>query len=102
MRVVGLVASLVGGYLVVSTGQGRAFFQLAPLPWEIVTILLVIAAAWTGSVIGIHRTRIVQRGIDILIAGWQRMAARRLRVDGDPGPRLAVLRNGREELVVVE
>jgi hypothetical protein len=80
VRVAALVGALVGAYLVVlSTGAGRAFFQLAPLPWEIVATLLVIAVAWTGAVIGIHRTRIVQRGIDVLIAAWQGLAARRSR-----------------------
>ena len=63
---------MVGLYLVVlSTTPGRSFFQLAPLPWEIVATLLVIAATWTAAVIAIHHTRIVQRGIDVLIAGWR-------------------------------
>ena len=61
-----------GLYLVVlSTTPGRSFFQLAPLPWEIVATLLVIAATWTAAVIAIHHTRIVQRGIDVLIGGWR-------------------------------
>lgn len=64
-----LVASLCGAYLaVLATELGRSFFQLAPLPWEIVATLLVIATAWTGAAIGIHRTRIVQRAIDMVIA----------------------------------
>jgi cation-transporting ATPase E len=72
LRTTVLVAALVIAYLVVlSTGPGRSFFQLAPLPWEIVASLIAIAAAWTGAVIGIHRTRIVQRGIDVLIDGWR-------------------------------
>jgi cation-transporting P-type ATPase E len=71
LRVTALVGSMVGIYLVVlSTTPGRSFFQLAPLPWEIVATLLVIAATWTAAVIAIHHTRIVQRGIDVLIAGW--------------------------------
>jgi peptidoglycan/LPS O-acetylase OafA/YrhL len=67
-RVAALVGSLVGAYLVVlSTDAGRSFFQLVQLPWQIVGTLLLIAAAWTTAVIAIHRTRIVQRGIDVLI-----------------------------------
>jgi cation-transporting ATPase E len=67
-----LIGALMLAYLVVlSTGPGRSFFQLAPLPWEIVASLIAIAAAWTGAVIGIHRTRIVQRGIDVLIEAWR-------------------------------
>jgi hypothetical protein len=57
--------------MALSTTPGRSFFQLAPLPWEIVTTLMVIAATWTAAVIAIHHTRIVQRGIDVLIAGWR-------------------------------
>jgi hypothetical protein len=69
-----MARSLVAAYLaVLATDQGRAFFQLAPLPWEIVATQLVIAAAWTGAVIGIHRSRIVRRGIDVLIASWVRV-----------------------------
>ncbi|MFL5751073.1 MAG: HAD-IC family P-type ATPase [Chloroflexota bacterium] len=72
VRVAGLVASMVGLYLVaLSTTPGRSFFQLAPLPWEIVVTLLVIAGTWTAAVIAIHQTRIVQRGIDLLIVGWR-------------------------------
>ncbi len=71
-RVAALIGSMVGLYLVVlSTAPGRSFFQLEPLPWEIVGTLLVIAATWTAAVIAIHHTRIVQRGIDVLIAGWR-------------------------------
>jgi cation-transporting ATPase E len=77
VRVTTLVASLVGTYVVVlSTPLGRSFFQLAPLPWEIVGTLLAIAAVWTAAVIAIHHTRIVQRGIDALTAGSMRLAAR--------------------------
>ena len=47
-----------------SSPQGRAFFQLEPLPAEIVVTLGVIAGAWTLAVVLIHHTRIVQRGID--------------------------------------
>jgi cation-transporting ATPase E len=70
-----LVGSLVGAYLVVlATEPGRAVFQLTPLPWEVVASLLAIAAAWTAAVIGIHRTGIVQHGIDRLIGAWRRLA----------------------------
>ena len=72
MRTVVLVGALTIAYLVIlSTGPGRAFFQLSPLPVEIVATLGVIAGAWTWAVLHIHRTRVVQRGIDQLIAGWR-------------------------------
>ena len=72
MRTVVLVGALTIAYVVIlSTGQGRAFFQLSPLPVEIVATLGVIAGAWTWAVLHIHRTRVVQRGIDQLIAGWR-------------------------------
>jgi cation-transporting ATPase E len=78
MRTVVLVGALAIAYLVIlSTDPGRAFFQLSPLPIEIVATLGVIAGAWTWAVLHIHRTRIVQRGIDQLIAGWR--IVRRLR-----------------------
>jgi hypothetical protein len=57
---------------VLSTGAARSFFQLTTLPWEIVATLVVLAVAWTGAVIGIHRTRIVQRAIDAAIEAWRR------------------------------
>jgi cation-transporting ATPase E len=67
-----LVGGLTIAYLVVlSTGPGRSFFQLSPLPVEIVSTLVVIAGAWTWAVLHIHRTRVVQRAIDRLIAGWR-------------------------------
>jgi hypothetical protein len=65
-----LAASATGPTLAALSTPGRSFFQLAALPWEIVATLLVIAATWTAAVIAIHHTRIVQRGIDVLIAGW--------------------------------
>jgi hypothetical protein len=72
MRTTLLVAALSIAYLVIlSTGPGRAFFQLEPLPVEIVITLGVIAGAWTWALLHIHRTRIVQRGIDLLIAAWR-------------------------------
>jgi cation-transporting P-type ATPase E len=72
MRTVLLVGAMTIAYLVVlSTEVGRSFFQLAPLPVEIVVTLLVTAGAWTWAVLHIHRTRIVQRGIDVLIAAWR-------------------------------
>jgi cation-transporting P-type ATPase E len=71
VRTVLLVAALTVTHLVaLGTQPGRTFFQLEPLPWEIVAILAVVTAAWTGAAIGIHRTRIVQRWIDSLIAVW--------------------------------
>jgi len=72
MRTVLLVGTMAIGYLVIlATEPGRAFFQLEPLPAEIVATLGLIAGAWTWAVIHIHRTRIVQGGIDRLIAGWR-------------------------------
>jgi len=73
-----LVGALMAGYLVVlSTGPGRSLFQLAPLPSEIVASLIAMAIAWTAAVVLIHRTRIVQLGIDRAIAVWQRLTAGR-------------------------
>jgi cation-transporting P-type ATPase E len=75
MRTALLVGALAAGYLLVlSTTTGRAFFQLEPLPVEIVAILGVLAGAWTWAVVHIHRTRVVQRGIDWLIAVTPSMA----------------------------
>jgi cation-transporting ATPase E len=75
MRTVLLVGAMVSAYLVVlSTGAGRSFFQLSPLPVEIVASLAAVAGAWTGAVLLIHRTRIVQRWIDL---GIRLVAARR-------------------------
>ena len=72
MRTAILVGALTITYLVIlSTGPGRSFFQLSPLTVEIVLTLLVIAAAWTWALLHIHRTRVVQRAIDRLIAGWR-------------------------------
>jgi hypothetical protein len=72
MRTALLVGVLAAGYLLVlSTAAGRAFFQLEPLPVEIVAILGVLAGTWTWAVVHIHRTRVVQGGIDILIAAWR-------------------------------
>jgi cation-transporting ATPase E len=72
MRTVVLVGALTLAYLaVLATGPGRAFFQLSPLPFEIVATLGAIAGFWTWAVLHIHRTRIVQRGIDLVIAGWK-------------------------------
>jgi len=61
----------VGCVVVLSAEVGRGFFQLAPLPAEIVLTLAVIAGAWTSAVLHIHRTRIAQRAIDLLIAAWR-------------------------------
>jgi hypothetical protein len=72
VRTILLIGGLAVGYVVVlSTEAGRGFFQLAPLPAEIVLSLAVLAGVWTWAVLHIHRTRIVQRGIDLLIAAWQ-------------------------------
>jgi hypothetical protein len=74
MRTVLLVVGMTIAYVVVlSTEPGRSFFQLSPLPFDIVVTLVVTAAVWTWAVLHIHRTRVVQRGIDVLIAGWRRM-----------------------------
>ena len=67
-----LIGAMVVIFLVgISTAAGRDFFQLTPLPLEVLATLIAIAAAWTGAVIVIHRTRIVQRWIDGLIASWR-------------------------------
>jgi hypothetical protein len=72
MRTLLLVASMTIAYLIIlSTDPGRSFFDLAPLPAEIVISLGVIAGAWTWALFHVHRPRIVQRGIDSLIAGWR-------------------------------
>jgi cation-transporting P-type ATPase E len=72
VRTVLLVGGLAVAYVVVLSSQvGRSFFQLAPLPAEIVLTLAVIAGAWTWAVLHIHRTRVVQRAIDVLIAAWR-------------------------------
>ena len=72
LRTATLVGALVAAYLVIlSTGPGRAFFQLSPLPAEIVLTLGAIAAAWTLVVVRVHRTRIVQRAIDTGMAGYR-------------------------------
>jgi hypothetical protein len=77
MRTTILVGSMTLAYLVVlSTDQGRSFFQLAPLPLEIVATLLVIAAVWTAAVLQVQRTRVVQRFIDWLIAAWRAIRPR--------------------------
>jgi cation-transporting ATPase E len=77
VRTAVLVGTLVAAYLaVLATEPGRAFFQLAPLPWEIVASLVAIAIAWTAAVIGIHKTRVVQRGIDVVIARVQSLRVR--------------------------
>jgi hypothetical protein len=69
MRTALLVGALAAGYLLVlSTATGRAFFQLEPLPVDIVAILGVLVGVWTWAVVHIHRTRVVQHGIDWLIA----------------------------------
>jgi cation-transporting ATPase E len=71
-----LVGGLSLAYLVVlSTEAGRGFFQLAALPAEIVVILAAIAGTWTWAVLHIHRTRIVQRAIDLLIRAWRHALA---------------------------
>ena len=81
MRTVVLVAALTTVYLVILvTGPGRSFFQLSSLPVEIVSTLGLVAAAWTWAVLHIHRTRIVQRAIDLLILVWR--ALRRLPTSG--------------------
>jgi cation-transporting P-type ATPase E len=78
MRTSLLVGGLAVAYLVVlATEPGRAFFQLAPLSAEIVATLLAISAMWTWAVLLIHRTKIVQRWIDLLLAGWRRVTRAR-------------------------
>jgi cation-transporting ATPase E len=73
-----LVGALAIAYLaVLATDGGRSFFQLHTLPVEIVVTLGVTAIAWTGAVLMIHRTRIVQRAIDVLIAACLRIPVAR-------------------------
>ena len=70
------MGGLALAYLVVLSAEaGRWFFQLAALPAEIVVTLAVIAGVWTWAVLHIHRTRIVQRAIDVLIVAWQHARA---------------------------
>jgi cation-transporting P-type ATPase E len=77
VRTVVLIGSMCVAYFVVlATPQGRGFFQLEALPIELVVTLSLIAAAWTAAVVLIHRTRIVQRAIDALIALWSAAARR--------------------------
>jgi hypothetical protein len=45
---------------------GRAFFELEPLPAELVAALGLVAIAWTALVLLVRRTGVVQRGLD----GW--------------------------------
>jgi cation-transporting ATPase E len=78
MRTLLLVAALAIAFLaVLATDPGRRFFQLEPLPAEIVATLGVLAALWTWAVIHIHRTRVVQVTIDALIAWAPTRAIRR-------------------------
>jgi cation-transporting ATPase E len=75
-RTVILVGALVIAYLAaLFTDLGRGFFQLEVLPLEIVLSLALIAAAWTWAVMRIHRTRIVGRLEDRLIAAFARRPA---------------------------
>jgi len=91
VRTVLLVGVLALVYVVVlSTEVGRSFFQLAPLPAEIVLSLAVLAGLWTWAVLHIHRTRVVQRGIDFLIAAWRRARSIGPRIN----PRAEVSREG--------
>jgi cation-transporting ATPase E len=72
VRTLLLVSTMTVAYLVIlSAAPGRSFFDLAPLPAEIVVVLGVLAAVWTWAVFHVHRTRVVQRGIDLLIAAWR-------------------------------
>ena len=71
MRTVLLVGSMALVYLVaLSTEVGRSFFQLSPLPAGIVASLGAIALIWTWALFHVHRTRVVQRAIDALIAAF--------------------------------
>jgi cation-transporting ATPase E len=80
LRTAALVAAMAALYLLVlATGPGRAFYELEPLPWQIVAVLVFVATAWTVAVLLVHHTLIVQRGIDRLLTGWATA-----RVDGWP------------------
>jgi cation-transporting P-type ATPase E len=71
VRTLGLVAVMAAAYLgVLATSLGRGFYELEPLPWQVVAILGFIAAAWTIAVLLVHHTLIVQRGIDRLLVAW--------------------------------
>lgn len=78
LRTAGLVAAMAVVYLIVlATAPGRGFYELEPLPWQIVAVLVFIATAWTVAVLLVHHTLIVQRGIDRLLAGWATVRADR-------------------------
>jgi hypothetical protein len=71
LRTAALVAAMAALYLIVlATAPGRGFYELEPLPWQIVAVLVFVATAWTVAVLLVHHTLIVQRGIDRLLAGW--------------------------------
>ena len=76
-RTVLLVGGLALAYLVVLSAEaGRGFFQLAALPCgDRRHARASSPATWTWAVLHIHRTRIVQRAIDVLILAWQHARA---------------------------
>ncbi|HEX2755384.1 MAG TPA: HAD-IC family P-type ATPase [Candidatus Limnocylindrales bacterium] len=82
-----LVGGLVVAYLaVLATDAGRDIFQLSALPIGIHLSLGLIALAWTGAVVRIHRTRIVARVNDRLVLGWRRFVTRRPAGAADASP----------------
>jgi len=67
-----LIAAMAIVYLtVLSLPIGRAFFELEPLPAELVAALGLMAIAWTALVLLIRRTGVVQHAIDRLV-GFRR------------------------------
>jgi len=72
-----LVVMAVAFLVALSTEAGRSCCQLAPMPWELVVTLGAIAAFWTWAVVHIHRTRVVQRGIDVALAALGSLRANR-------------------------
>jgi cation-transporting ATPase E len=69
-----LVTALTLAFLVVlSTDAGRTFFELRPLPVEIVVGLGASSVAWASTVLLIHRTTIVQRGIEAVIVALRKI-----------------------------
>jgi cation-transporting ATPase E len=77
VRTVILVGAMTLLYLLaLATDAGRGFFQLTPLPVEVVATLGVLAGLWTVIVLLVHQTKIVQRAIDRGIDTWASLRLR--------------------------
>jgi hypothetical protein len=63
----------------------REFYELTPLPANVLVMLLVVAGIWTAAVHALRRTGIVARVEDVLWAAVMR-AWHRLRPPVDAGP----------------